>query len=432
MPYDSFLLDPLLLFVTGLCASWIIAHRPLHHRPWALKITVAVTLVIYWGTSVSLYFDLEWTRWLWEMCGAQTGRDWMLNSGLFHFEFRQPGWLTHLLSVLIFMTYPLWLALGLALGMPRLRDGLEAGPPRWRGRRSRQEVWYGTATDARTGDGLWLHAETVAPPDAPAYAHGWAAFFPATGAPVLSRFGPHPHAPRQPSPPWLATNGATIEVGQWQGQTPRIHWNLQQKILTPPLLPFPRWLWEMELLPAAMLVLDPQAHWAGQLTVDGADVPFAGQAGVARIYGHGSAARWAWLHADLGDSAVLEVVSAVSLRPGLNRLRPMAFVRLRCDGVDWPRFPLLAALTAFRCEPALPRWTLDGTVGNLRLHVEVTLPPERCVAVDYRDPDGRTAVCTNSARADATVVLEEQRGGAWTVKHRWELAGRAHAEVGIR
>ena len=37
------------------------------------------------------------------------------------------------------------------------------GPPRWRGQAGRLEVWYLTATDPRTGTGLWLHHEVVAP-----------------------------------------------------------------------------------------------------------------------------------------------------------------------------------------------------------------------------------------------------------------------------
>ena len=429
MPYDSFLIDPFLLFLTGLGAGWLAVRLPIARRSPFLKGTVVVTLLVYWGTSISRYFDLEWTRWLWEMCGSASGRDWMLNSGIFHFEFKNPGWLTHVLSALIFATYPLYLLVGLALGTPRLKLGLELGLPRWHGRAGRQEVWYGTATDPATGNALWLHAETVAPPASPPYAHGWAAFFPHDGPPVLSHFGPHAHTP---GPHWFATDDATLSATAWQGQTPRIIWDLQQKLGAPPLLPFPRWLWEMEVLPGTMAVLDPQAQWSGHLTVDGVAIPFAGNAGLARIYGHGSAARWTWLHADLGEGAVLEVVSAVSMRPGLARLRPLAFVRLRWQGQDWPRWPLVAALTAFRCDPALPQWTLTGQVGAQRLHATVTLPPERCVVVPYRDPDGRTATCTNSERADVRVEVSRREGGAWRVVKAWDLQGTGHAEVGVR
>ncbi len=429
MPYDSFLLDPLLLLFTGWCVSLLLSRQRVHIRPVVMKGTVIVTLIVYWGTSVSLYFDLEWTRWLWEMCGAETGRDWMLNSGIFHFDYRHPTWLTHLLSFLIFLTYPIWILWGLAVGTPDLKDGQELGWPRWHGKKLRQEVWYGTATDAQTGHGLWLHAETVSPPDAPAYAHGWAAFFPVKGAPVIAHFGPHAV---DTSTHWFATSDCTLGPTLWEGETPRIQWQLQQKLRTPPLFVFPRWLWEMELLPGAMVVLDPQAHWSGQLKVDGEVVLFAGNAGMARIYGHGSAERWTWLHADLGDGAALDVVAAVSTRPGLKNLRPLPFVRLRFGGQDWPPMPLVAALTAFRCETTLPEWKLEGQVGDRRLNVHVTLPPERCVVVGYKDPDGRAATCTNSERADATVVLEHRRKGAWHVEQRWQLDGTAHAEVGLR
>ena len=429
MPYDSFLLDPFLLFITGFCMAWIASKRPPHVRPLIFRLMFVVTMIIYWGTSVSLYFDLEWTRWLWEMCGAATGRDWMLNSGVFHFDYVHPSITTHVVSFLIFTTYPFWLILGWVLGTPQLHRGEELGWPRWRGKKLRQEVWYGTATDAQTGHGLWLHAETVAPPDAPAYAHGWAAFFPVNGAPILSHFGPHPVDTHKH---WFATADSQLDGQKWEGQTPRISWQLQQTLRTPPLFVFPRWLWDTELLPGAMTVLDPRAQWAGQVQVDGEVVLFSGNAGMARIFGHGSAERWTWLHADLGDGAVLDIVAAVSTRPGLRNLRPLPFVRLRYREEEWPRAPLLAALTAFRCETTLPKWTLDGQVGARRLQGEVTLPPERCVQVAYRDPDGRRATCTNSERADAIVLLEHKRAGAWHVEGRWALAGTAHAEVGLR
>ena len=143
-----------------------------------------------------------------------------------------------------------------------------------------------------------------------------------------------------PQPPfWFATDAVTFGPEGCAGQTPRITWKLDQKLRSAPLWPFPRWLWEMELLPGAQAVLDPHAQWSGSLSIDGESVAFAGPAALSRIYGHGSALRWAWLHADLGDGDVLEIVSAVSLRAGLNRLKPAAFVRLRHAGHDWPRWP---------------------------------------------------------------------------------------------
>ena len=152
---------------------------------------------------------------------------------------------------------------------------------------------------------------------------------------------------------------------------------------------------------------------------------------VARIFGHGNPARWAWLHADLGGGDVLEVVAAVSHRPGLDRLPALPMVQLRFGGRDWPTNPLAGAVR-FRCEPTLPTWRLVGRAGDRRLRVTVTLPEDRCVEIGYTDPDGSTATCTNSERADASIVLERRSGATWRLEREWRLDGTAHAEVGTR
>ena len=70
-----------------------------------------------------------------------------------------------------------------------------AAAPRWRGKAGRLEVWYATLSDPQTRAGLWVHCETVAPTHGPAYAHGWATWFPAGGPPRTERFGPEPTNP---------------------------------------------------------------------------------------------------------------------------------------------------------------------------------------------------------------------------------------------
>ncbi len=56
-----------------------------------------------------------------------------------------------------------------------------AAAPRWRGKAGRLEVWYATLSDPRTGAGLWIHCETVAPVQGAPYAHGWVTRFLADG-----------------------------------------------------------------------------------------------------------------------------------------------------------------------------------------------------------------------------------------------------------
>jgi hypothetical protein len=72
-----------------------------------------------------------------------------------------------------------------------------------------------------------------------------------------------------------------------------------------------------------------------------------------------------------------------------------------------------------------------GIFGLHRLSVTVTQPDDRCVRLDYTDPDGAQAMCNNSETADVDVVLERFRG-RWRVEHEWSLRGTAHAELGTR
>jgi hypothetical protein len=289
---------------------------------------------------------------------------------------------------------------------------------RWRGEAGRLEVWYTTLTDPVTRTGFWLHSELVAPRDGEAFLHGWAAVFPPDVAPTWARFGPSP---------------VPDEVDELVGEAGGLSWKLQQVDgLGGPLYTFPRYVWEHGLLPAAQVVPVPAASYAGTVALDGTTWELDGARGAsARIYGHGNAKRWGWLHADLGGGDALEVVAAVSTRPGLSLLPPLTFLQLRLDGRDWPRDPLLAA-PLLRARLGLPTWTVGGILGRRRVRVEVTLDPLRTVQIGYEDPDGATATCHNSELASAHVRLDRLGPTGWDLEREWLLDGTAHAEVGVR
>jgi hypothetical protein len=304
----------------------------------------------------------------------------------------------------------------------------DAGSPRWKGQPERTEVWYATFTDPATGTGFWVHVELVAPADGgAAFGHGWVAVFPGhTGdaaKPRCERFGPAPAGRPQP-PAWFDAAGVRLTPDAIHGPG----FDLAYTSEGPPIYTFGRWAWDHEALPGAQVVPAPNARFTG--TIGGVEVEGALGA-VAHIYGHGNAQRWGWLHADLGGGDVLEIVSAVSRRPGLRRLPPLALVQLRRNGEDWPGEPLASA-SLFRTKLGLPTWTVRGTVGRTRLRVEVTIPEDRAVAVDYADPDGAPAVCVNSERADAAITVDRLTGRRWVQDSAWRLDGTAHAEVGRR
>ena len=301
-----------------------------------------------------------------------------------------------------------------------------AGRPRWRGQPERLEVHYLTATDEASGTGLWLHHEVVAPPRGEPYAHGWVALFPPDAAPSYERFGPSAATPR-PDPGWFVTDGATMTASSAAGAAGAVSWDLHWDAGDHPLWTFPQWAWRRQLLPSAQVLPTPRTRIAGTVRGD----RFDGWGGVAHIYGHGNAQRWVWLHADLGDGDVLELVAATARRPGLRLLPPLALLQLRTADGDWPRDPLAAA-PLLRTSIRDDGFRVAGVVGTRRIAVDVELPAERCVSVPYTDPDGATATCRNSARADVRVATSQLGIQLWGNRRTWRLDGTGHAEIGTR
>ena len=306
-------------------------------------------------------------------------------------------------------------------------DAARLGPARWRGQAGRLEVWYATFTDPARGDGWWLHHEIVAPTEGGGepYAHGWLASFPAAGAPSHEVFARSVVActTDRANAWWFEAGEVVVGDGVLRGPA----WDLRFEDDSDPLFTFPKLAWDRELLPAAQIVPFPTARFDG--TICGHQVVGA-RGALARIYGHGNAERWGWLHADLGGGDVLEIVAAAPRKRGPVELRPMPVVRLRVGGEDWPSQPLIPAALG-RAKIGLPRWSVTLRSRRRRLTAKVLVPPDRSVAIDYTDPDGATATCTNSERASAEITLEAYDGG-WRTERHWTLDGTAHAEVGTR
>ncbi|MGV9245869.1 hypothetical protein [Streptomyces sp. NPDC003710] len=306
---------------------------------------------------------------------------------------------------------------------------------RWDGKPGRTEVWYTTLTDQETGSGVWLHHEVVAPTDGSgAYAHGWVAVFPKDGPVEHARFGPFPW---EAAPQGFAAEGIRALPGRLTGSAEPFSWALTEEPEGPPLHTFPGWSWRRPWLPASQMLPAARARYSGTVRYGTGELRLDGAPGAsARIYGHGNARRWAWLHADLGGGDILEIIAAVSMRRGLDRLPPLVFLRLHRDGRTWPRRVERSAvgwagIGRFRADIRLPEWRVEGRAGRRRIRVTVTQPPQRTLALGYTDPDGSAAVCRNSETADAVVSLERW-WGRWRPEAAWRLSGTAHAEVGER
>jgi len=114
LPYDSFLIDgPWLLSVGWILGKILNKFVEDEDDKKKAKFWLSfATIAIFYITSISLYFNMEWTRWIWEMCGAESGRDWMINSGVFNFDHENMTTKGHVIAGLIFATYPIWLKAG--------------------------------------------------------------------------------------------------------------------------------------------------------------------------------------------------------------------------------------------------------------------------------------------------------------------------------
>ncbi len=117
LPYDSFLIDgPWLVSFGWFYAK--LADRMFKNAETNKKVRKFLsvsTITAFYITSISLYFNLEWSRWIWEMCRAESGRDWMINSGVFKFDHENVTPKGHAICAAIFATYPLWLKAGFML-----------------------------------------------------------------------------------------------------------------------------------------------------------------------------------------------------------------------------------------------------------------------------------------------------------------------------
>ena len=102
----SFLIDPPWLYANGRACGAIT------RDPRKAAAAGAAIVGAFWAVSIPLYANRRWTRPIWEACGAEDGRDWMLNSGILRVDHRGAGPGTHAAAAALFASYPLWLWLG--------------------------------------------------------------------------------------------------------------------------------------------------------------------------------------------------------------------------------------------------------------------------------------------------------------------------------
>jgi len=113
----TFLIDPALLILLSLVSCWIGQLVESKTTASVGKILSIFSLCVIIFTSTSLYLNLWYMDWFWQPFTplVASGRDLMINSGVFHFESVNTMGLIDTLAAIQIILYPLWTYIGLRI-----------------------------------------------------------------------------------------------------------------------------------------------------------------------------------------------------------------------------------------------------------------------------------------------------------------------------
>lgn len=118
----TFLIDPFLLILFG-AVSFLIGERLQSRTRLPLGGILSVfSLSVILFTSTTLYLNMPIMDWFWTPLqpAVSSGRDLMINSGIFSFESVDTAGLIDALAFVQILLYPIWLYVGIRL-FSRLR-----------------------------------------------------------------------------------------------------------------------------------------------------------------------------------------------------------------------------------------------------------------------------------------------------------------------
>ena len=106
----SALVGPPFLLASGAAIGAAVSDERLAYR------VEGAVLGAFLVMSTSLYCNASWTRLIVRQFGADTGRDWLLNSGVLRSRRERTGPGTYLVATAAFLTSPLWIRVGRRTG----------------------------------------------------------------------------------------------------------------------------------------------------------------------------------------------------------------------------------------------------------------------------------------------------------------------------
>jgi hypothetical protein len=310
---------------------------------------------------------------------------------------------------------------------------------RWNGEPGHYEVYYLTATDPRTGVGLWIRYTMLAPLAEPASCALWfLAMDPADGVFARKATFPIERLHTESARFELRIADATLSDGAMAGAFDDVSWALRwspgrayQHVH--PLLR--RAASTILVLPHADVEIEGSVTFAGrQLELA------AARGGQAHLWGSKHANSWAWVHcndfrATDGEPATDTFVDGVSVRVARfgREVGPSTPVVGRIEGDDFRSTSPLRVLSN-QSRFALTGWRFEAVGGSRKLVGEVDASREQLAGVTYRDPDGERAYCYNSETASMRLHVYERarQVGGWRHRRTLRAYGRAHFEYAQR
>jgi hypothetical protein len=116
----AFWIDPFLLLAIGMVLAALAKHAA-PQNPHFVPVVGALTMLVTYSIAIGLFVNFEFLEPIWVTLGAETGTEFMLNGVILSIAESGLVWQdlsgTQLfVSILIFTTYPVYLATGIALG----------------------------------------------------------------------------------------------------------------------------------------------------------------------------------------------------------------------------------------------------------------------------------------------------------------------------
>jgi hypothetical protein len=329
---------------------------------------------------------------------------------------------------------------------------MSANVLQWDGGPAHYEVYYLSATDARSGIGLWIRYTMRSPVNGPGECALWFMAMERDGS-RLARKATYPieELTAEPEPFRLTLAGADLSDRGMAGAFEDVAWELLWEPSLPAAEHVDPLLRRAGIAKTILVLAHPDLAVSGTVQLAGRDLVLDGaRGGQAHLWGSKHASRWAWAHAndlrtpegEQRPGAYLDGVSVFVPRLG-RQLGPITPVVGRFGDDDFRSTGPLS-VTRNPSRFGLTSWHFEARDGKRKVVGEVDAPRGSLVGVTYHDPDGDLAYCYNSEVASMRLSVWHRTAGSrwprasgggsagWTLRDTLVADGTAHFEYAQR